>query len=266
MLTLYKNSELPESEYRAVDAISQSILRQFALSPTPLHFWLQSRIATNVSPAMKIGSLLHQRIELGDAYLSKHLPMPKSMRKGTKTYNEFQSSHPGKVPVRYGDWKLVESMYRSIMEHPGAAKLLTEGFSEESFIGEINGAKVKGRFDFRNPKLKVIVDFKTALTGNPFEFKGFAKTVKDSKYDWQDAFYLEAIKRITGEDYTFVFVVVEKQYPYACSLHALSQEDLKIAHKEVFECLQKFHLRKTNNDWGRGYGSQIHTINMRGSN
>ncbi len=266
MLTLYKNNEISEPDYRAVEAISQSVLRQYASSPTPLHFWLQSRIPMKTSSAMELGSLLHSRVELGDAYLSKHISMPKGMRKGTKAYKEFQEKHTDKISVRYGDWKLVENMYRSIKDHQGASKLLTDGFAEESFIGEMEGAKVKGRFDFRNPKLKVILDVKTAITGNPFEFKGFSKTVKESKYDWQAAFYLEAIKRITGEDYMFIFVVVEKQFPYACSLHTLSQEDIEIAHKEVFECLQDFNLRKKTHAWGRGYGSHIHTLNIRGSN
>jgi hypothetical protein len=265
MLTLYKNNEISEQEYRALDVISQSLLRKYALSSTPLHFWFQNRVDTKVTSAMELGTLLHRRVELGDAYFNSHTSLPKGMRKGTKAYKEYKEIHKEKTLVKHGDAKLVESMYRSIITHGGASKLLSEGFAEESIVGEIDGIKIKGRFDFRNPKLKVLLDVKTALTGNPFEFKGFAKTVKDSKYDWQAAFYLEMIRRITGEDYSFVFVVVEKQYPYACSLHTLTPEDLEAAHREVFECLKEFNSRKLNNDWGHGYGSKIHTLNIRGS-
>lgn len=265
MLKLFKNTELPEIEYRAIDAISQSALRQYALSPTPLHYWFQSQIEIKKTSAMELGILLHSRLEMGDSYLNTHIPIPKDIRKGTKAYKEFKEIYKEKTLVKYKDWHLIDSMYRSIKEHSGASKLLAEGFAEESFVGELDGIKVKGRIDFRNPKLKVIVDLKSAITGNPFDVKGFSKIVKDSKYDWQTAFYLEAIKRITGEEYVFIFLSVEKQYPYACSLHALSNQDLDAAHQEVFECLHDFNSRKLRNDWGRGYGSEIHILNIRGS-
>ena len=263
MLTLYKNDEISEAEYRALDAISQSSLRQFALAPTPLHFWLQRRVVTKITSAMELGTLLHSRLELGESYFDSHIVMPKGMRKGSKAHKEFKKSHQNKILVRNEDAKRIEDMYSSLLEHVGAVKLLSDGFAEESFIGEIDGIKVKGRLDYRNPKHKVIVDLKTALSGNPFDIKGFSKTVRDSKYDWQAAFYLEAIRQATGENYTFVFAVVEKHYPFACSLHTLCEEDLQIAHKEVFECLHIFNEHQKKNDWGSGYGSAIHTINLR---
>lgn len=261
MLTLYKNTELSEVDYRKLDNISQSALRSYALAPTPLHFSMQSQLKCKPSPAMELGRLLHSRIEHGDAYFKQHITLPKGMRKGSKAFKELEG-HGNCTFVKSADAEIIEQMYSSILKNDGAKKLLSSGFNEESFVGDIDGIDVKGRFDFRNPELRVIVDFKTSLTGSPYDYRGFSKVVKDSKYAWQAAFYLDAIQRLTQQEYVFVFMVIEKSYPFACSLHTLSEDDLRIAHEEVFSCLNELNDRKKNNDWGDGYGSTIHTLNM----
>ena len=225
--SILKNSEINESDYRSVDAVSQSMLRLFQLAPTPFHFYLQNlaprRPTQQQTPAMALGSLLHRRLELGDSptYLQEHTVTPKGLRRGTKAHKEFQALHTGKKLICSADWTQVEAMYQSIMKNKAAKILLSGGYPEESFFDRYEDTPVKGRLDYRQEKLKAIVDVKSAITGDPFSKVGFAKTVFSALYDWQAAFYVDAMKRLTGETYAFVFVVVEKTYPYACSLHTL---------------------------------------------
>src|SRR5438477_13146538 len=100
MLTLYKNHELLESDYRSIDVVSQSLLRQYALSPTPLHFWLQSHADMKITPAMELGSLLHSRVELRESFFKNHTVLPKGMRKGTKAYKVFEETNKNKTLVK----------------------------------------------------------------------------------------------------------------------------------------------------------------------
>ena len=253
---------LPEATYRSEDAISQSALRSFHLSPSPYHYYHQSK---NFIPtrSMDTGTLLHALVELGtEAFKSRYLAT--DLRRGTKAFKELIAQYPEKNVIKTADERLAFAMYDALRAHKVAASLFADGVSEESWFDLYNDHKTKGRWDYRNPKLKVLVDLKTTQSASPCPYTGFAKSVNKLHYDWQAAFYLAAAKRLLpdGDQYSFVFVTIEPIYPYAIALYTLAPEDLETATAEVFSCLDRFIEVKESGIWP-SYEEEVKTLMLR---
>lgn len=261
-------SNLSERVYRAEPALSQTLIRNYATSPTPWHFYRQhlgSHGYTVTTPAMILGSITHARLELKTkgAFEEKYTKMPKGMRKDSKPAKDFQLANNGKIAVGAGDWDLSYELFKSVQKNKTAMSFLNDGVAEESFFDVRNGQKIKGRFDLRAPTYSILADWKTCFSANPITKDGFKKSVLMSRLDWQAAFYKEAAETFFPEQtYDFVFICIEKTYPFACSLITLSQADMRRAHEQVFEAFDEVIQRIKNNDWGDGYGSRIWTMQL----
>lgn len=265
---------LPENKYRSITPhISVSQVKSFKSSESPWHFFKRNLCPDRpkvFNPAFIIGTLLHSRVELGKDFENKHVLVPKGITRGGPSWRKLLAENPGKSLVRPADWDLSLAMYESILHHPGACELLKDGEHEESFFGEYQGSngpiKIKGRSDFRSPKKKFILDVKTTGCGCPhdnyvsyFGQNSFKKAVINGKLHWQAAFYLHLAKQLTGDDYDFIFLAVEKTYPFDVSLHVLSPSLLQRGKEEVFEALEELDKRIKNNDWPK-YGNRIFTV------
>ena len=113
-----------------------------------------------------------------------------------------------------------------------AKKLLAKGHAEQSFWRDDKetGLTCKARCDFINGD--TIIDLKTTGEGNSHPDK-FIKSVASYLYHLQAAHYLEVIgaKR-------FVFIAVEKVFPYAVSITELDDAALDWGLKLRQEALQ----------------------------
>lgn len=263
-------SRLPEKLYRAEPALSQTALRNFSMSPTPLHFFHQHMashrhflIEETKNSAMKIGTITHARLELKteEAFEACYVKMPKGMRKVGKPYKELQEQHKGKTLVSTSDWDFSLELFKGVKKNKTALELLNSGEPEESFFFKHNEQKVKGRFDLRVDKHGVIADWKTCISADPRD--GFKKAILNSRLDWQAAFYkAQADKFFPHKSHEFVFICVEKSYPFACSLITLSRADMARAYEQVLATLDEVTKRINEDNWGDGYGDRIWTIKL----
>jgi len=126
---------------------------------------------------------------------------------------------------KYGyDWAVTASEHEmsvSIQEQidkrEKLAELLLFADKEVPFVSEWNGIPIKGKVDAITEidGMKVIIDLKT--TGK--EVTQFPKSARSFDYDRQAYFYLN----LTGAD-AFMFIPVEKSFPYTPALYTASQE------------------------------------------
>lgn len=265
MKSVIKKNE-PDKIYRGNDEYwSQSSVKEFSSNESPEHFFKRNlcpnRPTRPYNPHFALGTALHSRVELGEKFDEQHVIAPKGIVRGGPSWQKFKAENKGKILVKQIDWDQSLAMYESIMRHSGAKELLKEGDHEESFYGQYKGIKIKGRTDFRKPG-EYIVDVKTTACGCPRDdFKSyfgpasFKKSVINGKLHWQAAFY----RYLAGDNHDFIFLAVEKTYPFSVSLHTLSDSLLQKGHDEVFEALEKLHHHVTNNYWP-GYGNKIHTV------
>ena len=256
---------LPEKTYREIAAINFSQIRDYYSCNTPHHFF-HTCLALNrperaQTPAMSFGTAFHRRILEPDLYSKTFEVIPDDTRANTITGKKLlaEVSVSGKTPLKASIAKAIEIMAQTIASHPGARYLLSKGTPELSIFWAHEENQLKGRLDWVNHEAKVIVDLKTTLIADAEDPRGFPKVVREGYYDLQAAFYTWGLKEIAKEDYTFVFIAIEKEYPYAVSLATLQPSDLEKAHQENLEAIEKISSARQSHIYP-GYGDNIHTL------
>lgn len=199
---------LTNAEYHAADAISKSQLDLVSKS-TALLEWSKNAPQEKNDTA-DIGNALHCALLEPERFADEYRKMPDfnlRTNAGKEQAEAFTNSSVGKQVLSATDYDLVIAMRDSTLAHPVARALLTEeGVSEASIFAEIDGVKVKCRPDRRNKKRKILVDVKSTADVDEFEY-----SVRDYRYDVQDAFYTDVNCQLTGEMWPFVFIAIDKK-------------------------------------------------------
>ena len=181
--------------------------------------------------AFRTGELCHAfTLEPDRAKTAYGVCLNRSTKAGKAQAEEMAAK--GIEPITSAEYELASNVANAVWEHPLAKKLLAKGHAEQSFFkdDEETGMSCKARCDFINGD--TIIDLKTTGEGNSHPDK-FIKSVASYLYHLQAAHYLEVIgaKR-------FVFIAVEKVFPYAVSITELDDAALDWGLKLRQEALQ----------------------------
>ena len=183
--------------------------------------------------AFRTGELCHAfTLEPDRAKKAYSVCLPRTTKAGKIQAEEMAAK--GIEPITNQEYELASNVANAVWSHPIANKLLSVGLVEQSFWKEDKetGLICKARCDFLDPINNTIVDLKTTGEGNSHPDK-FIKSVANYLYHLQAAHYLEVIgaKR-------FVFIAVEKVFPYAVSITELDDAALDWGLKLRQEALQ----------------------------
>ena len=126
--------------------------------------------------------------------------------------------------------------------------LLRTGDIECSFVSldEQTGLTRKARPGCLIPAQRMIVDLKTAHDASP---RGFGRKRRDMGYDLSAAFHLDTACAALGEDpmdWVYLWVVVEKEPPYAVGLFSASPDLLRhgrIRYRQALELVASCERR-----------------------
>jgi exodeoxyribonuclease VIII len=242
------------ADYHADPAVSASHLHAAAISPHHYYrrFLDPSRPAVEPTAAMRLGTLVHCAVLEPDELSKRYgVCLPRNTKAGKEMAAEMEAA--GIEAVGAADMALAAAMADSVRSHQAAAALLRDGKAEQSFWWDdaATGLRCKCRPDWY--QAGTIVDLKTTTDASP---RGFAKSVAQWRYHVQANHYLAG----TFAD-RFVFIAVEKTYPYAVAVYQL--DDAAMLHGEG--------LRRTNlqtiadcraiSEWP-GYGNTIEMLSL----
>jgi len=145
------------------------------------------------------------------------------------------------------------AMAASVRSHQAAAALLRDGKAEQSFWFDdvATGLRCKCRPDWYTGS--TIVDLKTTVDASP---KGFAKSVAQWRYYVQQSHYLAG----TFAE-RFVFIAVEKSYPYAVGVYELDADAVQFGDYERRNNLQTIADCRAISEWP-GYGNTIQPLSL----
>lgn len=201
--------------YADRDYISNSMLGRLMESPHLFNLWRKGEYDYPKNPNFVVGRYVHTMVLEPEKVDAFHISDYK-----TRTSAGFKEDIK-----KYGyDWAVTASEHQmsvSIQEQIDKREKLSELFlfadKEVPFISEWNGIPIKGKVDAITEidGMTVIVDLKT--TGK--EVTNFPKSARSFDYDRQAYFYL----KLTGAD-AFMFVPVEKSFPYTPALYTASEE------------------------------------------
>lgn len=229
-------------DYHQHPAISKSHLD--AINVSPLHYWSRyvdpNRAPVVPTPAMEFGSAVHMAVLEPELFEQSYRQAP-ALNRTTKAGKEAwaEAASEGHQLLKPEEWERISAMRQRILAHSAANKALNApGQAESTFIAQdpSTGLQVKCRPDYLT-ECGWVVDLKTTQDAS---IKGFQRTIANYRYHVQAAFYLSVLRaadiiRPKG----FIFIAVEKTYPYAVQLFKCSQHLLEIGETEARNNLQQ---------------------------
>lgn len=252
---------MTEKEYRQHPAISRSELFKIAESPEKFKYYQEN--PEEPTPALIFGQLFHAMALQPETVAEQFAVAPnvdRRTKEGKKEWLEFQEMSKGWTVVTEDMIEQATAMCEALKRNEFVAKLL-KGEKEKPFfwVDDLTNEECKCRVDcITNINgLDIIVDLKTAENADTDTFMRHA--VKYG-YDLQAAMYSEGVRKCTGKECAFVFIVIEKKPPY--SVNILQADKAFITHGfDMFrELLGIYHDCKQTGNW-YGYLGKHNIIN-----
>jgi exodeoxyribonuclease VIII len=242
------------ADYHADPAISASHLHAVAASPYHYfsRFLAPDRPPSVQTAAMKLGSLTHCAVLEPDELIKRYGIAPdRRSNAGKAVAAEMEAA--GIEAVTAPEMEQAMAMAASVRSHQAAAALLRDGKAEQSFWWDDipTGLRCKCRPDWYTGT--TIVDLKTTTDASP---KGFAKSVANWRYHIQQNHYLAG----TFAE-RFVFIAVEKTYPYAVGVYELDETAALHGEAERRNNLQTIADCRAIGEWP-GYGNTIKPLSL----
>ena len=242
------------ADYHADPAVSASHLH--AVAASPYHYWSRfinpDRPPSVQTAAMKLGSLTHCAVLEPDQLASRYGIAPDRRTNAGKAAVAAMEA-AGIEAVTAPEMEQAMAMAASVRSHQAAAALLRDGKAEQSFWFDdiATGLRCKCRPDWYTGS--TIVDLKTTVDASP---KGFAKSVAQWRYHVQQSHYLAG----TFAE-RFVFIAVEKSYPYAVGVYELDADAAQFGDYERRSNLQTIADCRAISEWP-GYGNTIQPLSL----
>lgn len=238
--------DVPEHVYRSAPGVCQSDLKEMEISPA--HYF--DHITSPPKPptdAQIIGTLTHSLIlccrqdfavvpddapaKPTKSQLEAEKPSPKSIA-SIAWWKNFREDNPGKELIGTEESINLVAMREAIFAHPDAAEILKRPGNNEVACWkthEPTGLLIKGRADrvtSDNSDYIVIPDLKTVPRGGAARDE-FTRDIYKWGYYRQAAFYLD----LFGATF-FIFIVVEKEPPYAVACYPLNARSVQLGRSE----------------------------------
>lgn len=259
---------IPSRTYHALGDLSSHRLRLFQRSPAHYRHHLSNPEPTTTAQAF--GEMLHLAVLEPDVFARDIVVTDVSSR--TNAYKSLVETHgPARVASTDEHGALV-AMREAVFAHPAAAALfgdaghreLTLLFEREvacSDTGECVGVDCKSRLDLLDVDACRIVDLKSARDASP---RAFGRAAHDYGYLLQGAFYAMAAAALSGlpaETFEVVFVVVEKEPPYAVGVYRASPLQLAKAQAEI-DVLTERYARCRRDDCWPAYSEAVEALDL----
>ncbi|GAA2546038.1 hypothetical protein GCM10009861_02290 [Neomicrococcus aestuarii] len=215
---------LSNTSYHANPALGSSSIKTLA-TRTPAHYLYESHNQTH-STTFDIGTAAHSLILENDTSKFEVIDAPNWLSKAAKEARQAAYAE-GLVPLLTKEFEAVKAMRSSVMTHPLARNAFIGHEPEVSIFWEHEtGTRLKCRPDALHVGGKrgnLIVDLKTTVSAAPDDF---ASSAARYGYHLQQAHYTAGVKAAYGEDFTFLFVTVEKEPPYLPNVHQIHSTDV----------------------------------------
>ena len=228
-------------------SFSSSQIVEFSRNPGKFRAGLT--MATPQTESMLLGSVVHKLVLEPKDFDSEFIVMPAfNMRTndGKKDAQSFIDSNPDICIVPEKIMAQAQDMAGAVLSDPTATALLSDTSRERSgyFVCPETGLPLKFRPDADKPG--ILIDLKTATDGS---IEGFKKAIEQWRYHWQAWHYCRGMSIGTGVEYAFIWIVAEKDIPYAVNCYSCGAHWLARAESEaipVLHDLKRYISKKIN--------------------
>jgi hypothetical protein len=198
---------------------------------------------------MAFGSAFHKMALEPDAFFDEYAIAPdcdKRTNAGKAQWAEFVDDNPDKLYIDETTADKLHLMCESIRNHPIAANAVTGGQAEQSLFWKHynDDTDCKCRPDYIRDGY--IVDIKTTEDARP---DAFSRTCWNYRYHVQAAYYLDGYQMVTGNQFEFIFIAIEKKAPYAVAVYMANPAMVEQGRNEYLSDLAIYAECKAKNEW-----------------
>lgn len=252
---------MTEAEYRRHPAVSRSELWNIRESPQKFKYYKEN--PPEPTPSLLFGQVFHKMLLEPDTFNDEFVVAPEANRRtkeGKQMWEAFAADHENQTIIPVEMYAQSKEMCEAVKREPLAVKLLN-GAAEVPFFwtDTQTGEGCKCRVDCLNTRYSrpIIVDLKSAADAGT---DSFTRDAIRYGYDFQAAMYQEGVERNIRQSPTFVFIVVEKDPPYAVNILQADELLLHRGRTLYREFLDIYHDCKTTGNW-YGYLGKHNQIN-----
>ena len=162
----------------------------------------------------------------------------------------------GKTPILFRQLRKVQTMVKAAQDYVAASELagiFSDGQAEVHLEWQEGATRCTGRLDWLRGDKRLVMDYKTTQSANPAAFVGMAVGYG---YAMQEAFYRRGVKAVHGKEPAFVFLLQEKEPPFACSLVAFDPAMQEIGDRQAAHALALWGTYMARDEWP-GYPRRI---------
>lgn len=266
--------DLPEEDYHAQPALSNSRAKLLVPPSTPLAFKHALSQPDQPKRHFDIGKAVHAKVlGVGAEVVAVQKLNRQKQPVDAEDYDTVSAqAHrdaiyaEGKVPLLRHEIEAVDAMAESVLANPDARTLMEMPSHPEVsafWTDPLSGVECRARFDWlpdpTEGRRLIIADVKTAASAWPAEF---VRSAGSFLYDMQDAWYRDGA-RVLGldPDPEFVFVVVEKKAPYDVSVVRL-HDAARIRGQALMERTRLIYAECMATDRWPGIPHGVHTADL----
>jgi hypothetical protein len=207
--------------------------------------------------AMRFGSAFHAFTLEEDVFWATHAVAPEGMdrrtKEGKKLWEDLQNS--GKTIIKHDEYMTIQKMRDALRNHPMAKNILTRSENEGAYTAELEGVQCKCKVDLSNKGY--VFDLKTTMDASPEEFR---RSIGKYNYERQAAFYTDILKANKVEVKGFVFVAVEKSFPFNVGVYMLEEDSAQLGRNDYLKILSTYKAHKADPTLHSGYSDKIMSI------
>lgn len=252
--------DFSNEDYQKSPGISRSGIME--LKKSPMHYWYnylnKDRPSEPPTEAQLIGSALHEYF-LEPEKFEQHFYVMKKINRRTKEgsilFNNFINEAGHRFVLSESVFYQIKAMADVLKNNPVVDKLISNCNYEKSIYWNDKETKVlcKCRPDIYDERL--ICDLKTTTDASPEAFK---MAIYKYGYHIQAAMIQEAFKTLFNKTYEdFVFIVVEKNPPYAQGVYFLAKDAIERGREDFKEAILQYKKCLEKNEWPSFEVSQV---------
>lgn len=257
--------DLPDAEYRAAPGYGSTALKWFLEEvPAQAKHWLDHPEDAPSFDAAPVGQLIHALVlDQPHPFVVKN--WDGRTKEGKARAEEV--AEQGLIPLSQDDFTLAKGCAEGVLRHPTVRAILERpGSGEVSAFAEIDGVKVKARFDWLpevSDKRMIVLDLKSALSAHP---RKFVKNVANFDYAVQYGGYLDVLNAVLGPmphgmEPELLFVAIDKRPPHLVSLNGLPEVWASIGREKAARARRIIAACQESGVWP-DYGPDIHYLDM----
>lgn len=259
-------TNVTNKEYHSGPGISKSNLDHVGRSFN--HFLEASKIRKE-TPSMRKGTALHTALLEPDKFDKEYFISDLDDKRSANFKQQKEiCDNDGKIILTASEGDIILRIANGALSNKIARDLLTSdgGIPEGSCyqVHEETDLILRCRPDLLLPDADLIVDLKTTKCASLHGPNNFGRSAGLYHYDKQAAFYSDLMTMQTGRVHDFIFIAVENEPPFNCTVFEMDPFDIEEGRKMYKRNIAKidFFMKNTDQIKNFGYSDQVELVEI----